>query len=552
MVIKIISVLVFTFIFLFESFAQSNSIFRIYFTDKNNSGFSLSQPQDFLSSKSIQRRNNYSIAFDSRDLPMNRTYIDSILNYPGVTFLAKSKWFNCITIQADSTILNDLLTYSFVMDADRLKISEKNSSNDKLNVSVEKRFYFDSENYYGLAFDQIEMHNGHLLHNDGFRGEEMTIAIMDAGFPFVNTMPAFSKLFLEDRVLGTYDYVHNQVDVYSASNGHGSLVLSCMATELPYEHVGTSPDADYYFFITEDADSESPIEEDNWVEAAEFADSAGVDLINTSLGYTTFDDASLNYSYADMDGNTTFISRGADIAASRGMLVVTSAGNNGTGAWFHISAPGDADSVMTVGAVGADRLYAGFSSKGPSSDGDVKPNIAAQGYLSAVIWPNAGVTLGSGTSFSSPIACGLTACLWQAHPDKNNMQIIQAIEMSSSHYSVADSLTGYGIPDFYLAHQLLNGNSEDHSHLMVENIFPNPFSTEVNLDVFAGNNTEATIKIYSVAGQLIHEEKVALKSEMKNRISISRNFEMLSSGMYFVQVNAGEFRKSFKVLLERE
>jgi len=546
MVIKIIPFLFFTNIFLFESFAQSNNVFRIYFTDKNNSGFSLSQPEDFLSEKAIQRRINYSIPFDSRDLPMNRSYIDSILQYPGVSLLAQSKWFNCIAIQADSSILNDILTYSFVLGADRLKMPERNSINEKLNIDVQKRFNIDSENYYGLAFDQIEMHNGHLLHKDGFRGDGMTIAVMDSGFPSVNAMLAFSKLFSENRVLGTYDFVHDQEDVYSASSVHGSLVLSCMATELPYEHVGTSPNSKYYFFITEDIDQEMPIEEDNWVEAAELADSVGVDLINTSLGYTTFDDASLNYSYADMNGNTTFISRGADIAASRGMLVVTSAGNSGTSSWFHISAPADADSVMTVGAVGADRLYAGYSSKGPSSDGDVKPNIAAQGYLSALIWPNAGVTLGSGTSFSSPIACGLTACLWQAHPDKNNMQIIQAIEMSSSHYSVADSLTGYGIPDFYLAHQLLNGNSEDHSPFFVENIFPNPFSSEVNLDLYSGNSIEVNVKIYSVTGQVIIEKQIALKPEMKNRINITRDFEKISSGIYFIQLQSGEYRESFK------
>ena len=552
MVNRIILILFFFSIFFADSFCQSNNVFRIHFTDKNNSPYSVLQPLDFLSSKAIDRRNRYSIAIDERDLPINEVYFDSILNYPGVELLAKSRWFNCITVAGDSVMLNDILTYSFVKNVDRIKIPEKNIPSNKLNVETQKRFVFDSENYYGAAFDQIEMHRGHLLHNDGFTGEGMTIAVLDAGFPFVNSMPAFSKLFSDNRVLGTYNFVKDTVDVYTNTNGHGSLVLSCMGTELPYEHVGTSPMANYYFFITEDADSEMPIEEDNWVEAAEYADSAGVDLINTSLGYTSFDDATLNYTYADMDGNTTFISRGADVAASKGILVVVSAGNSGTDTWFHIGAPGDADSVMTVGAVGADRLYASYSSKGPSSDGDVKPNIAAQGYLSAVVWPGGNVTLGSGTSFSAPISCGLTACLWQAHPDKNNMQIINAIQVSSSHFSVTDSLTGYGIPDFYLAHQLLSGNAEDHSLFFVENIFPNPFSSEVNIDVFAGSNSEVDIIIFSVSGQLILEKSVALKSEMKNRINITRDFEMVSSGMYFVEIHSGDFRKSFKVLYNQE
>lgn len=544
MVIRIIFFLLLT----NQVFSQSTPVFRIYFTDKNNSTFTISQPEDFLSQKSILRRSRYAIPIDTRDLPINKSYIDTVLSYPGVVLKAKSKWMNSIVIETDSATFNQIISHTFIDHAERLKSLNATGVTDKLEIKTQKRFDLTSDNYYGEAYDQIQMHNGHRLHQEGFDGTGMTIAVMDAGFPEVNQMPAFSSLYNENRVLGTYNFVTDTVEVYANTHTHGSLVLSCMATELPYTHVGTSPKSNYYFFVTEDAATESPIEEDNWVEAAEFADSVGVDLINTSLGYTTFDDSTFNHSYAEMNGNTTFISRGADIAASRGMLVVASAGNNGSSSWFHIGAPGDADSIMTVGAVGKDRLYADFSSKGYSYDGDVKPNIAAQGYLSAVIWPGAtNVTFGSGTSFSSPIACGLTACLWQAHPDKNNMEIINAIQVSSSHFSSPDSLTGYGIPDFYLAHRLLSGDEYAFRDFFVKEVFPNPFHNELYLDVFSGSQSEVFIQIYSITGQLIFQKSIELKSEMLNRISLFRNDENLSYGLYLLHIHSESFENVYKI-----
>jgi serine protease AprX len=528
------------FIFLSNSlFAQTNGIFRIYFTDKNNSPYSLSSPEDFLSQKSIDRRLRYSIPYDIKDLPVNPHYIDSVKQFINIYIHATSKWMNCIAVETDSTTLDSIMNLSVVSSADRLKSHEISSASEKLTVNNLRRFNSSSQNYYGAAYDQIHIHNGELLHNLNYRGAGMTIAVLDAGFPSVNTETAFQHLFSESRVAGTYNFVSDIPDVYTNTHVHGSLVLSCMASKIDYVHVGTSPEATYYFLLTENADSETPLEEDNWVEAAEFADSAGVDLINSSLGYTTYDDASLNYSYAAMNGNTTYVARGADIASSKGILVVASAGNNGTDSWFYIGSPGDADSVLTAGAVGTDRMYAGFSSKGPSSDGDIKPNIAAVGYATALIWPgNPNVSFGSGTSFSSPISCGMAACLWQAHPEKNNMEIIAAIQQSASQYSLPDSLMGYGIPDYYLAHQILSGQASQ-PEFLYGTVFPNPFSDELYLDLFSASEGSAEVEIYSATGQFIYATAETLVPGVKNRISLFRNSEKLSAGIYFIHIHSG-------------
>ncbi len=530
-----------------------NGIFRVYFTDKNNSPFTLSAPEDFLSQRAIQRRNDAGINILTNDLPVNQNYIDSVLTYPNTELLAKSKWFNTICIQTDSTTLATILTLSFVGNVQRLKCHENFYLPDKISVPTERFFTVETENYYGQAFNQIKMHNGHLLHQEGFRGAGMHIAVLDAGFPDLDQTPAFAKLFSEGRIADTYNFVADTFDVITNSHFHGSLVMSCMGADDPFSFVGTAPDATYYLYLTEDADTEFPLEEDNWVEAAERADSIGVDLINTSLGYTQFDDSTLNHTYADMDGNTTFISRGADIAASKGILVVCSAGNSGTSSWFRIGAPGDADSVLTVGAVDKDGIYAEFSSKGFSSDGDIKPNVAAQGSNAALIWPGGNISLGSGTSFSSPITCGMAACLWQAHPDKNNMQIINAIQVSGNKFTSPDSLTGYGIPDYWKAHQLLSGNDYYFSQSSeITFVYPNPFTQSLNVGFFPSENIEVQIRIADVSGKTVYETKIPVEEYVEHKISLSENFNLVASGFYFLTITTEDFTETVKVEYLRE
>ena len=304
------------------------------------------------------------------------------------------------------------------------------------------------------------MLNGDILHRMGYDGTGMLVAVLDGGFSNVDIMPFFDTLRATNRILEGRDLVDNDDYVYESSS-HGSHVLSTMAANLPGMLVGTAPGATYVCIKTEDVRSELRIEEDNWVAGAEYADSLGVDVINSSLGYTTFNIKSMSHEYKDLDGNTSRATIGADIAASKGMLVVVSAGNEGNGRWKYVGAPADADSVMAVGALDRDGDRVKFSSQGPTADGRVKPSVMARGGKSVVgSLYSYEVDSVDGTSFASPIMAGMVTSLWQAFPNKTNMEIIRAIEKSADRYDSPDKKHGHGTPDFYKAYRLLQGESQ--------------------------------------------------------------------------------------------
>ncbi|RLD76420.1 MAG: hypothetical protein DRJ10_13610, partial [Bacteroidetes bacterium] len=373
--------------------------YLINLADKDNTPYSLDNPEAFLSEKAIQRRQKYKIPFTENDLPVNPTYIDSLKNL-GLKIVNVSKWFNSLTVYSkDSFLLDTLNKISFVKSVGLNKESTiKDKETNKLNVPIraEKSTSYDSSDYsfYGNSFRQIEMLNGNLLHNEGYKGEGMFIAVLDAGFFRVNELPAFDSIRINNQIVGVFDFVDRDTIVYDASS-HGMQVLSTMAGNIPGQLVGTAPKANYLLLRTEQTASEYIIEEHNWVVAAEYADSLGVDMINTSLGYNDFDDNSQDHTYADMDGNTAMISIGADIAASKGILVVTSAGNDGASAWKYINAPADADSVLCIGAVTPEEDIAYFSSRGPTSDQRIKPDVCAMGMPSVVSGNNGNVSISS-------------------------------------------------------------------------------------------------------------------------------------------------------------
>jgi len=345
-------------IFGLESIAQiAPSKFRIQFTDKDNSPYTISNPSAFLSQEAIDRRNDQGISIKLNDLPVNPVYIDSVKS-AGVTLLNRSKWFNSITIDTtgtnDSLVLDKIQSFSFVVEVE--SVGKWKSSTiwgelgwDKWEMEKSSTIPIASSlitSDYGQSFNQISMVGGEILHEQGYKGQGMTIAVLDAGFYKVDALGAFDSLWANNQILGTWDFVDGEAEVFE--NGpHGMWVLSVMAANLPGQLVGTAPEANYWLLRTE-APGENIIEEDNWVAAAEFADSAGADIFNTSLGYTTFDDPGQNHTYADMDGNTTRITIGADIAASKGILVVNAAGNQGGTGWKYIAAPADGDSVLAV------------------------------------------------------------------------------------------------------------------------------------------------------------------------------------------------------------
>lgn len=532
-----------------NSFAQiAPSKFRIQFTDKDNSPYTISNPAAFLSQKAIDRRNDQGISILPNDLPVNPAYIDSIRN-TGVTLLNRSKWFNSVTIDTtganDSLVLDKIQSFSFVVELESVG-KWKNSSFwgevwwDKWEMEKSSTTPVSSSlitSDYGQSFNQINMVGGNILHGQGYKGNGVTIAVLDAGFYKVDTLSMFDSLWANNRILGTWDFVAGQEDVFAYAS-HGMLVLSVMGGNLEGQLIGTAPEANYWLLRTEDTGSELVIEEDNWVAAAEFADSAGADIFNTSLGYTTFDDPGQNHTYADMDGNTTRITIGADIAASKGILVVNAAGNQGGVGWKYIVAPADGDSVLAVGAVDASGSYASFSSRGPSFDGRVKPNIAAQGFATITASSNGGVQAVSGTSVASPVIAGLAACLWQAHPSATNMQVFDAIQQSADQYENPDDLKGYGIPNFAIAHLLLSGVDPDNfSSDQLINIFPSPFNEDITVDFYSSIDQTITVDLFDITGKRIYYKEIEILRNNYKRIKVN-GLSGLAQGLYILKLTS--------------
>jgi hypothetical protein len=450
---------------LFFSLAVSSDVaaqftrYIVKLKDKDGSVFSISNPSQFLSQRAIDRRLRYNIPITQSDLPVNDTYIQTILAAGSVRIINVSKWFNqvCI-ITNDPTAITRINALPFVLSAAGVapRPANSNSRGDKLPrpmqntvpATVAARPASPNDFYnYGLSYPQVHLHNAEFLHNHHFRGEGMQLAIMDAGFLNYLTLPTFDSIRSNNQVLNTWDFVAEKTSVNDA-HPHGMNCLSTIAANMPGTFVGTAPKASFYLYRTEDANSEYPVEEQNFVAAAEKADSLGADAFSVSLGYNTFSNSIFNYSYADLNGHTSLIARAADMAAQKGIAVIVAAGNEGSNAWHYITTPADADSVLTIGAVDKNREVAGFSSFGPSSDGQIKPDIAAIGTAAVVANVSTGQPMyGNGTSFACPIMAGITTCLWQAFPEVNNRAIIDALRQSSDRANNPDNRTGYGIPD---------------------------------------------------------------------------------------------------------
>ncbi|MCX6225447.1 MAG: S8 family serine peptidase [Bacteroidia bacterium] len=529
----------------------------VQFTDKANTPYSISQPKDFLSDRAIERRARYKVSIHEQDLPIDPAYPDSLRKL-GVTVLNRSKWFNAVTIYTtDTTVLSRIRQLSFVR---QLKCVRTTKSSRSVNDKFSSEFLSASNIIgqtdttilqYGQATRQVGMLNGHILHNQGFQGQGMVIAVLDAGFSNVNSNHAFDTLWMRNQVLGNWDFVNNRPVAFDG-HPHGAQVLSIMGGNLPAQLVGSAPKASYYLLITEDAAREYLVEEDNWVSGAEFADSVGADLINSSLGYSIFDDPSMNHTYADMNGKTARITIAADIACTKGILVVSSAANEGAKAWHYITAPADADSILTVGAVDSLGKYAYFSSTGPTFDGRVKPNIAGQGLYTALVNTDGNVIRGSGTSFSSPLICGLTACLWQANRSRSPMEIIKAIQESASQANSPDSLLGFGIPDYGKALFLIQGM--DPIHLDKESLFrvyPNPFTANLTVDFYSHDRQEIIIELVSATGELMYKRIAEVGYTSINRLDIYE-FQHIAPGIYFLRIITKTAQHQHQVVKVRE
>lgn len=437
--------------------AQPFSRYVIQFTNKATSPYSLGTPLQYLSRRALDRRARYGIAVDSTDLPVTPRYVDSVRLAGTVTVLNVSRWLNSVSIQtADTAALAKIANLTFVQTV--APIATRMAGNpgkgeiltpvllrtaDVAGTAKTEADYFN----YGLSYNQVHLHNGEFLHNIGLRGQSMIIGILDGGFYRYTSLKAFDSVNANGQVLGTYDFVKGETSVVEDGD-HGMQCFSVIAANLPGQFVGTAPKASFYLFRSEEEGPENPVEEHNWVCAAERLDSAGGDLISCSLGYADqMSNVVFDHTYAQMDGNTTIAAKGADLAAKKGILVVNAVGNEGSGSWHYLTTPADGDSVMAVGAVNAAGAVAGFSSYGPSSDGQIKPDVASMGVASTVQTSANTIGTNSGTSFACPAIAGLTACLWQGFPEASNMRIITALRQAGSQASSPDNRVGYGIPD---------------------------------------------------------------------------------------------------------
>lgn len=512
----------------------------VYLTDKPNEAAALANPTAILTQMAIDRKQNHDIPIDSRDVPVHEPYISTLKSQVGITVMAKSKWFNAVHVRGTETDISALLNLTFVDHIDftdnGLDVGSRvGALEDKTNVEDESIVFT-----YGDTQNQVEMINVDDLHLADFTGEGMTIAVLDAGFPNVNTMTAFQRLRDNGDLLDGYDFVNRTDAVYdNVSSSHGTRVLSTMAAYIQDEFVGTAPDASYYLFITEDANSENPVEESYWVEAAERADSLGVDLINTSLGYTEFDNPNYSYTPADMNGQTAFISKGASIAVEKGLLVVVSAGNSGATAWQTVGAPADSPDVLSVGAVDANGDYVAFSSQGGAAQvGYQKPDVVARGGAAYVVNENDIITQNNGTSLSGPILCGGIASLWQAIPDASPTEVMDLVRQSASQSSSPDDFLGYGIPDLAMARTL--GVEEE--AFSTFSFYPNPVKDELKFNVPVDSNN-LKITIYTSLGQEVHTLKL---SQGVSNVNVAN----LSSGIYVMKVSAERHSKTFKFIKE--
>lgn len=531
------------------SSAQTHKFF-IRFTDKNQTPYSVGSPQQFLSQRAIDRRLKQNIAITTEDLPVDPVYVSGV-SALGATVFGRSKWFNGITVECDSSVLSQILQLPYVQAASNVfrVAAPVNDKFSRVAAPVASHSPYSVINY-GRAFNQIHLMNGEYLHEQGAKGEGILIAVLDAGFYRTDQHPAFTSVMNSNRILAVRDFVENDSAVFDQGT-HGTSVLSCIGANIPGTIVGTAPGASFLLLRSEDEFSENIVEEYNWNAAAEYADSAGADIITSSLGYTEYDNPAMNHMYSDMDGDHCPVTIAADIAASKGMLVINSAGNSGNSQWHYIGAPADGDSVLAVGAVDSLGHFASFSSWGPAFDGAVKPNVAAKGKLSTVANPNdpfGGISQSNGTSFACPILAGSAACLWQMFPDLSAWTIKTTIEKSANYYSAPNDSLGYGIPDFRLAYNLLKYGALPAEDSPVS-IYPSPFDDHLSMQFFSATTQDLQIDIFNSIGQSVYSQIHKADGGYYNNYTL--NFaEGLQPGIYIVRVKSEReefFLKTVKV-----
>ena len=522
------------------AFAQAQvatNIYWVQFTDKANSPYSIDNPEAYLSQRALQRRANQGIGIDEYDIPVNPQYLQAVADC-GAELINPSKWLNGVSVYTtNSSVIDAINALEFVSvvrncpdDPKAQEMKERWLANEMKAVESSRAIY----GYYGGGETQITQLNGQVLHDSGFMGEGVVVAVLDGGFQGADTHPCFDNMREEGRLLGTRDFVYGVNNVYTQSS-HGTSCLSTMAAFVPNTFVGTAPKASYYLIHTEDGRSENIIEEYNWVSGAEYADSLGVDLCTTSLGYIDFDMSQWNHPQSHFDGKTAPMSIGAEIAVSRGMICLNAAGNEGY-PWASgctLGIPADAEHVISVGAVDGYGNRTWFSSFGPTYDGRIKPDVMAMGEATFVANSNGSYYNGDGTSFATPVLAGMVTCLRQSNPYASVQEICDVIRQCGNKANNPDSYNGYGIPDFSQAFELLHVDDPmGETPVEIVSVFPNPSQGSVRVVLNSG--VRADLAVYDIMGRCLY----TYSFNGLNHTTLENYLNSLESGVYFINVKA--------------
>jgi serine protease AprX len=502
----------------------------IYFKDKNNNGYNIGQPESFLSERSLNRRAWQGLGVDETDEPVSMAYLDTLRGM-GVEIRHVSRWLNGVAmVNATTQLFDQVLEKTFVDTlpwapaTDEIYFPPKTSVK-RFEPPLEQSPDFD----YGIAKAQVLQTRTDVLHGDGYTGRGVWVGVLDAGFRNVDSLPSFKPMIDEDRIIGTRNFVSDS-SVYRIVNSHGMSVLSIIGGLWEGNMMGTAPHASFFLCATENIWSETHMEEIAWIEAAEYLDSLGFDVFNTSLGYTNFDSTLWDYTYEDLDGKTTFISRAASMTAAKGIISCNSAGNEGAKSWYHIMAPADAFDILSVGAVDSSGVIANFSSRGPTFDGRISPLVAAIGRGTGRQYIDGRALPGNGTSFSSPVIAGAVASLWQAYPDVSAKEMIYRIRESGNNFRNPDVTYGFGIPDFAHTYWSISGSREILKNDMAL-VYPNPASDFFRISLPESAAGVYTLNLHDLHGRVVFTGPFSLPGE----VALPPEIE---SGIYFLEARS--------------